>query len=136
MSQMELINLPRIYDARGNLTFIEYEKHIHFEIKRVFYLYDIPAGETRAGHALRECQQFIISLSGSFDVIVDNGKEKLMYTLNRPWIGLYLPPLLWRELENFSTGSVCLVLASDLYNENSYIRDYEEFIQIVNKGIS
>ena len=123
-------------DARGNLSFIENTRHIPFEINRVFYLYDIPAGETRAGHALRECQQYIISISGSFDVIVDDGKEKRRYLLNRPWIGLFLPPLFWRELENFSTGSVCLVLASDLYDENSYIRDYDEFIQIVNKGTS
>jgi hypothetical protein len=131
MATIELLNLPKIYDVRGNLTFIENQKHIPFEVRRVFYLYDVPAGETRAGHALKNCQQFIIAVSGSFDVIVDNGKKKSKFTLNRPYIGLFLPALCWRELENFSSGSVCLVLASELYNENEYIYNYEDFQNMV-----
>jgi len=127
-----LINLPRILDTRGNLTFIEGDNHIPFQIKRVFYLYDVPGGETRAGHALKICQQFVIAASGSFDVIVDDGAEKKRYSLNRSFYGLYIPSLVWRELENFSSGSVCLVLASEIYNPNDYYRTYEEFIQKVN----
>jgi hypothetical protein len=134
MTNIELIKLPKIYDARGNLSFIESHKHIPFMIKRVFYLYDVPAGESRAGHALRECQQFIIAVSGSFDVIVDDGRNKFRYILNRPYIGLYIPALCWRELEDFSSGSVCLVLASEPYDEEGYIYNYDEFQSVV-KGI-
>ena len=130
MSTYRLIDLPKNYDVRGNLTFIENQKHIPFEIKRVFYLYDVPAGESRAGHALKECQQFIIAASGSFDLVVDDGREKSRFTMNRPYIGLYVPALCWRELENFSSGSVCLVLASELYDEAGYINDYDDFRKI------
>ena len=130
-----LINLPKILDARGNLTFIEGDNHIPFYIKRVFYLYDVPGGETRAGHALKTCQQFVIAASGSFDVIVDNGVERNRYSLNRSFYGLYIPSLVWRELENFSSGSVCLVLASEIYNPNDYYRTYEEFIRKVNQEV-
>jgi hypothetical protein len=131
MIKTELIKLPKIYDIRGNLTFIENQKHIPFMIKRVFYLYDVPAGETRAGHALRDCHQFIVAVSGSFIVIVDDGRKKYKFRLNRPYVGLYLPPLCWRELEDFSSGSVCLVLASELYDEASYIYSYDEFKNMV-----
>ena len=130
MSTYRLIDLPKNYDVRGNLTFIENQKHIPFEIKRVFYLYDVPAGESRAGQAHKEFQQFIIAASGSFDLVVDDGREKSRFTMNRPYIGLYVPALCWRELENFSSGSVCLVLASELYDEAGYINDYDDFRKI------
>lgn len=121
------IDLPKIQDPRGNLTFIENNKHIPFDIKRIFYLYDVPGGETRAGHALKTCQQFVIAVSGSFDIVVDDGVKKALYSLNRSFYGLYIPALVWRELENFSSGSVCLVLASEAYDADSYYRTYEEF---------
>ena len=132
-SSCQLITLSKISDARGNLSFVEGQNHIPFEIKRVFYLYDVPAGETRAGHALRDCEQFLVALSGSFDVVVDDGDEKQTFTLNRPWVGLYIPPMYWRELDNFASGSVCLVLASEVYGERFYIRDYQDFIQLQKK---
>ena len=123
----KLIDLPKISDPRGNLTFVESGRHIPFEFKRVFYLYDVPGGESRAGHALKTCQQFVVAISGSFDVVVDNGAEKNRYHLNRSFYGLYIPSLIWREIDNFSSGSVCLVLASELYNELDYYREYAEF---------
>lgn len=128
-----LFELPKILDSRGNLTFIEENVHVPFPIKRVFYLYDVPGGETRAGHALKTCQQFIIAASGSFDVVVDDGVEKTRYHLNRSFYGLYIPALVWRELENFSSGSVCLVLASELYDPQEYYRSYEDFKNAVRK---
>lgn len=124
-----VIQLPKVTDSRGNLSFVEGEKQVPFEIKRIFYLYDVPGGETRAGHALKTCQQFVIAVSGSFEVVIDNGVEKERYNLNRSYYGLYIPALMWRELENFSSGSVCLVLASETYNADSYYRNYEEFKQ-------
>jgi dTDP-4-dehydrorhamnose 3,5-epimerase-like enzyme len=129
LSDCNVIDLPKIYDARGNLTFIENDKHIPFAIKRVFYLYDVPGGETRAGHALKTIQ-FIIAVSGSFDVILDDSFKRKTFSLNRSYYGLFIPPYIWRELENFSSGSVCLVLASEFYNEDDYIRDYEIFKKI------
>jgi dTDP-4-dehydrorhamnose 3,5-epimerase-like enzyme len=123
----EIIQLPKISDPRGNLTFIEENRHIPFEIKRVYYLYDVPGGETRAGHAHKHLQQFILAASGSFDVVVDDGAERESFHLNRSYYGLYVPPMVWRELNNFSSGSVCLVLASYPYDESDYIRDYETF---------
>lgn len=123
-----IITLPKITDVRGNLSFIESNKHIPFEIQRVFYLYDVPGGETRAGHALKTCAQFLIALSGSFEVVIDDGCHKQEYLLNLPYYGLLIPPLFWRELKKFSSGSVCLVLASQPYDESNYIRDYQEFI--------
>jgi hypothetical protein len=114
-------------DHRGNLTFVEGERHLPFEIKRVFYLYDVPAGQSRAGHALKSIEQVLVAVSGSFDVILDYGEGRFKITLNRPYIGLYLPSLVWRELENFSSGSVCLVFASDVYSEASYYREYADF---------
>ena len=129
-----LIDLPKIQDARGNLTFIEGGRHLPFEVKRIFYLYDVPGGSTRAGHALRTCHQFIISLSGSFDVMLDNGSTRQRYHLNRSHYGLYVTPLTWRELDNFSSNSVCLVLASEIYSEDDYFRDYPSFLAAVESG--
>ena len=129
--QIQLLNLPKISDPRGNLSFIEGERHVPFEIRRVFYLYDVPGGESRAGHALKTCHQFIIAISGAFDVTVDDGRERSRHHLNRSYFGLYLPPLVWREIDNFSSGSVCLVLASEPYQESGYFRNYEEFRRAV-----
>src|SRR5690242_1828083 len=122
MNRHRLINLPVIPDSRGNLTFIEGSRHVPFEIARVFYLYDVPGGQSRAGHALKNVEQLLVAASGSFDVILDDGTERDVIMLNRSYVGLYLPSLIWRELENFSSGAVCLVLASARYDENSYYR--------------
>jgi hypothetical protein len=129
--QWRMVDLPRIKDPRGNLSFAESSNQVPFDIQRVFYLYDVPAGESRGGHALRDCEQFLIAMSGSFDVILDDGKSKTKVTLNRPFQGLYLAPLIWRELENFASGSVCVVLASEKYREGAYYRDYSEFLAAV-----
>lgn len=129
----KLIDLPKIADPRGNLTFVEGGKHINFEIKRIFYLYDVPGGESRAGHALKTCHQFLIAMSGSFDVIVDDGATRRRYHLNRSYQGLYVPPLIWRELDNFSSGSVCAVLASTPYQADDYYRSYDSFQDAVRK---
>ncbi len=123
------IKLPIIHDARGNLTFIENNRHIPFEIKRVYYLYDVPGGSERAGHAHKELYQLMIAMSGSFDVHLDDGKTKMTHHLNRSYEGLLIPPMHWRVLDNFSSGAVCLVLANDYYNESDYFRDYEEFLK-------
>jgi hypothetical protein len=123
----QIIELPRITDARGNLTFIEGDSHIPFAIRRIYYLYDVPGGAWRGAHAHRQLEQLIIAASGSFDVVLDNGYEKKRFFLNRSYYGLYMPPMTWRELENFSSGSVCLVLASLPYDESDYIRDRDTF---------
>jgi dTDP-4-dehydrorhamnose 3,5-epimerase-like enzyme len=127
LKECRLIDLPRINDPRGNLTFIESDKHIPFEIKRVYYLYDVPGGALRAGHSHKTLHQFLIAMSGSFDVTVDDGQHKLKFHLNRSYYGLYIPPMIWREIDNFSSGSVCLALASDFYDETDYYRQYSEF---------
>ena len=129
-----LIDLPKVQDARGNLTFVEGERHVPFPIRRVFYLSDVPGGSTRAGHALRSCHQFIVSLSGAFDVVLDDGTEKRRFHLNRSHYGLYVTPLTWRELDNFSSNSVCLVLASEPYEESGYFREYDAFLAAVGAG--
>ena len=121
------IQLPKITDQRGNLTFIEGNNHIPFTIKRIYYLYDVPGGESRGGHAHKKLEQLIIAVNGSFDVILDDGETKQRFHLNRSYNGLYVAPKTWRELDNFSSGSVCLVLASECFDESDYIRDYEDF---------
>jgi len=131
LKDCRIIQLPRIADPRGNLTFIENGHHIPFEIKRVYYLYDVPGGATRAGHAHKTLHQFLIAMSGSFDVTLDDGYERTKFQLNRSYYGLYIPPMIWREIDNFSSGSVCLALASDFFDESDYYRDYEEFLQAV-----
>lgn len=131
LEECRLIDLPKINDARGNLTFIEGGRHLPFEIRRVFYLYDVPGGSVRAGHALKACHQFLISLSGSFDVVLDDGTSKRRFHLNRSYYGLYITPRTWREIDNFSSNSVCLVLASEPYREEDYYRDYESFLTAV-----
>jgi hypothetical protein len=127
----KLIELPKINDPRGNLTFIEAGRHVPFQIKRVFYLYDVPGGADRGGHALKNCHQFLIAMSGSFDVVVYDGKEKQKFQLNRSYYGLHLPPMIWREMDNFSSGSVCLALASEQYDEKDYFREYNQFLLAV-----
>ena len=124
-----IIDLPKITDPRGNLTFIEAERNIPFSIKRVYYLYDVPGGATRAGHGHKTLQQVIIAMSGSFDVVLDDGFERRRHHLNRSYCGLYVSPMMWREIDNFSSGSVCMVLASDYYDETDYFREYEEFLK-------
>lgn len=129
-----VIGLPKIKDHRGNLTFLEGTRHVPFEIKRVYYLYDVPGGESRAGHAHRALQSVIIAINGSFEVLIDDGHNKKTYNLSRANEGLYLCPGIWRELHNFTSGSVCLVLASEPYDESDYYRDYQDFIQAVKEG--
>jgi hypothetical protein len=124
----QLVELPKISDPRGNLTFIESGKHIDFDIKRVFYLYDVPGGAERAGHALKTCQQFLIAMSGSFDVVLDDGYKRQRFHLNRSYSGILIAPMVWRELDNFSSGSVCMALVSTFYDPSDYYRDYEEFL--------
>lgn len=123
-----LIVLPKIHDPRGNLSFIESCKHIPFSLERVFYLYDVPTGENRGAHAHKELHQFLICISGSFDVALDDGTERAIIHLNRPWVGLHIPPMIWASEINFDSGSICLVLASDSYKEDDYIRDYSEYL--------
>lgn len=125
------IDLPKVNDERGNLTFIETERHVPFSIQRVFYLYDVPGGSLRAGHALKTCHQFIIAISGSFDVVLDDGVQRERFHLNRSHYGLYVTPRTWREIDNFSSNSVCLVLASEPYSESGYYRVYEDFLAAV-----
>jgi len=129
----KIINLPKMADPKGNLTFIESKRHVPFDIQRVFYLYDVPGGATRAGHALKTCQQFLIAISGSFDVILNDGSKNVRHHLNRSYSGLYIPPLVWREIENFSSGSVCLVLASEKYDEKNYYRRFADFTKATKK---
>ena len=124
-----IVDLPKIQDPRGNLTFVESGNQIPFDIQRVYYLYDVPGGSERGGHAHKELHQLIIAMSGSFDVVLDDGKEKKRVHLNRSYNGLYVCPMIWRELDNFSSGSVCMVLASNKYDENDYYRDYAEFMR-------
>jgi len=129
LNDCRIIELPKITDPRGNLTFIEGSRHIPFDINRVYYLYDVPGGAERGGHAHRELNQLIVAMSGSFDIILDDGLEKRRFHLNRSYYGLYVCPMIWRELDNFSSGSVCMVLASNLYDEADYYRDYDQFMQ-------
>lgn len=125
--------LPRRLDARGNITFIEAEEHVPFRVQRVFYLYDVPGGAERGGHALKTCHQFLVAVSGSFDVLLDNGTEKKTVHLDRPYFGLHIPPLVWREMSNFSSGSVCLALASEHYDAQDYYREYSQYMEHLKK---
>ena len=134
VNDCKLIDLPKIQDPRGNLTFVEGGHHIPFDIRRVYYLYDVPGGSERGGHAHLALHQFVIAMSGSFDIVLDDGFEKKRVHLNRSYMGLYLPPMTWRELDNFSSGSVCMVLASEVYAESDYLRDYSEFMCRVHAG--
>ena len=127
MDQPRIIDLPKIGDKRGNLSLVEEFKHIPFKIERTYWIYDVPGGEKRGGHAYRENQEFIVALSGSFDVVLDDGKEKKLYSLNRSYYGLYVPKGWWRQMENFSTNALALVLASTSYTKEDYIYDYQEF---------
>jgi dTDP-4-dehydrorhamnose 3,5-epimerase-like enzyme len=129
INDCKILNLPKICDPRGNLTFIEENSHVPFMIKRVFYTYDVPGGESRAEHANIGTEQLVVAMSGSFNVIVDDGDKKKDFQLNRAYYGLYIPKMIWRGIENFSSGAVCLVLASTLYSVEDYIRDYDEFIK-------
>ena len=134
MNKPEIIQLPKFLDARGNLSFVEQEKHIPFVIRRTYWLYDVPGGECRGGHAYKENQEFIVALSGSFDVVLDDGTEKKTFTLNRSYYGLYVPKGLWREMENFSTNSLAMILSSTDYDANDYVRDYDEFFKLKQDG--
>lgn len=125
--QPKIIDLPKIVDRRGNLSFIEGNNHIPFEIKRSFWIYDVPGGEERGGHAYMEAQEFIIALSGSFDVVLNDGSKEIRYHLNRSYYGLYIPKMMWRQMENFSTNSLALVLSSTHFSEQDYIRDFEQY---------
>ena len=129
LSKCKIVELPKIADPRGNLTFIEAERNIPFAIKRVYYLYDVPGGATRAGHGHKTLQQLIIAMSGSFDVVLDDGFGRERYHLNRSYNGLYVCSMMWREIDNFSSGSVCMVLASDFFDEADYFRNYDDFVE-------
>lgn len=136
MNTAKIINLPKITDPRGNLSFLEGSKHIPFEIKRAYWIYDVPGGETRGGHAFREQEEFIIAMSGSFDVVIDTGKgRKRKFSLNRSYFGLFVPAGCWRQMLNFSTNSIALVLASTPYLESDYIRDNEDFLIFATKSV-
>lgn len=126
-----IVELPRITDPRGNLTFIEGGRHVPFDVRRVYYLYDVPGGASRAGHGHRTLHQLMIAMSGSFDVTLDDGRGKRKYHLNRSYYGLYICPMIWRDIDNFSSGSVCMVLASDYFDESDYYREYADFLDAV-----
>jgi WxcM-like protein len=130
INDCRIIELPRIHDPRGNLTFVEGQSHIPFDIKRVYYLYDVPGGAERGGHAHKALQQLIIAMSGSFDIHLDDGQGKRTFHMNRSYFGLYVPTMIWREIDNFSSGAVCMVLASERYEEFDYYRDYKEFVDV------
>lgn len=130
IQEAKIIELPKFLDRRGNLSIIEEFKNIPFKIERTYWIYDVPGGESRGGHAYRENQEFIVALSGSFDVVLDDGREEKVFTLNRSYYGLYVPKGLWRQMRNFSTNSLALVLSSTQYDETDYIRDYQEFLKL------
>lgn len=134
ISDCKIITLPKITDPRGNLSFVEGGVHIPFDIKRTYYLYDVPGGADRGSHAHKNLHQFIIAMSGSFDVILDDGDNKKRFHLNRSYYGLYVSPMMWRYLDNFSSGAVCMVLASAKFDEADYIREHQEFLNLVNKS--
>ena len=131
VSDCRVIELPKFLDKRGNLSFVEQFKHVPFKIERAYWIYDVPGGEVRGGHAYRDNQEFIIALSGSFDVLLDDGDEKEIFSLNRSYYGLYVPNCLWREMNNFSTNSLALILSSSKYDENDYVRNYNNYINYI-----
>ena len=124
----KIVNLPKIFDKRGNHSFSEGRNHLHFEIRRTYWIYDVPGGEVRGGHAYRENEEFVVALSGSFDVVLHNGVQQRRFSLNRSYYGLYIPKMTWRTLENFSTNALALVLSSTVYDPEDYIRTFDEFI--------
>ena len=130
-NEPQIIDIPIVHDQRGNLSVVEGGDLVPFDIKRLYYLYDVPGGATRGGHAHKNLRQLIIAASGSFDVVLDNGKPRQKFSLNRSYKGLYIPTMIWREIENFSSGAVCMVLASEHYDESDYIYDYNEFLKEV-----
>ena len=134
MTNPKIINLPKFLDVRGNLSFVEQLNHVPFKINRTYWIYDVPGGECRGGHAYKENQELIIALSGSFDVLLDDGNEKKTFHLNRSYYGLYVPKGLWREMENFSTNSLALVLSSTKYSEDDYVYEYDEFRKLKQDG--
>ena len=134
IEDVKIIELPKFADPRGNLSFAEQNNHIPFEIKRTYWIYDVPGGEDRGGHAFRQNQEVVIAISGSFDVVVDDGENKKTFTLNRSYYGLYVPAGLWRTMENFSTNSLALEFGSEHYDEIDYIREYDEFIKLKKNG--
>ncbi len=131
IDECRLINLPKIADPRGNLTFVESERHVPFNIRRVYYVNDVPGGSERGGHAHKACKEFIIAMSGSFNVILNDGNAKHRFHVNRSFYGLYVSSMVWHKLDNFSSGSVCLVLASEYFDESDYYRDYQEFLKVL-----
>jgi dTDP-4-dehydrorhamnose 3,5-epimerase-like enzyme len=133
LNEVKRIDLPKIEDPRGNLSFIEELNHIPFKVERAYWIYDVPGGQIRGAHAFKAQQEFIVAISGSFDVKLDDGINKNSYSLNRSYYGLYVPNMLWREMDNFSTNSLCLVLASTKYNSDDYIRDYEMYKKLINE---
>jgi hypothetical protein len=133
MQNLQLIDLPKIEDPRGNLTFIEEDNHIPFKIKRVYWIYDVPGGQVRGGHAFKEQKEFIVALSGSFDVVINDGNVKKNFHFNRSYYGLYVPNKIWRQMKNFSTNALALVLSSTKFNEQDYIRDFEKFKSYLNE---
>lgn len=134
MLSPKIINVPKISDPRGNLSFFENDSQLPFKIRRSYWIYDVPGGESRGGHAFKTSEEFIVALSGSFDVILDDGAEKKTYTLSRSYYGLYVPRMCWREMVNFSTNSLALIVSSTDYSEDDYIRDYGEFIKSLKAG--
>ncbi|MFC1782474.1 FdtA/QdtA family cupin domain-containing protein [Planctomycetota bacterium] len=132
-TKLKIIQLSKNEDSRGNLSFIEEEKHIPFKIERVYWIYDVPGGQIRGGHAFREQQELIVALSGSFDVVIDDGRQKQKFHLNRSYFGLYIPAGFWRQMENFSTNSLAMVLSSTPFSESDYIRDYEKYLRLRQK---
>ena len=134
IKDVKIIELPKFTDPRGNLSFVEQLNHIPFEIKRTYWIYDVPGGESRGGHAFRQNQEFIVALSGSFDVIVDNGSEKRVFNMNRSYYGLYIQAGLWREMKNFSTNSLALEFGSIHYDRSDYVEDYDQFLKMKANG--
>jgi len=134
MNEVKLIQLPKVFDARGNLSFIEKGNDIDFDFKRVYWIYDVPGGEIRGGHAFRKQEEMIVALSGSFDVVIHDGTTEVHFPLNRSFMGLYVPKMYWRTMLNFSTNAVAMVLASTFYDVNDYIHDFETYLKLKNKN--